>query len=189
MATATSAAQTPSAVWKPIPGYEGLYSVSDRGEVRNDRSGRILQHNVRTQYYPNVMLCKGGQTKRLKVHRLVALAFIGPNPKGLEINHKDGDRLNPHADNLEYVTRSQNARHRFYRAKHKTTEPISAIGLDYQLVKPPHGKRGITVVKEFHYPPGVQKTPALKEPEVTMAQLRHAAEGIAARLAAARSAQ
>ena len=58
-----------------------------------------------------VTLSKNGKYKPTKVHKLVAAAFIGPRPEGLEINHIDGDHQNNAASNLEYCTQSENMKH------------------------------------------------------------------------------
>jgi hypothetical protein len=56
------------------------------------------------------------------VHVLVAQAFLGPCPLGMEVNHKDANGLNPAADNLEYTTRSGNAVHAFTKGCHSSGE-------------------------------------------------------------------
>lgn len=107
--------------WKPVPNYEGIYSVSNLGRVRRDRggylvcqTGRILKPGLRSGY-PSVTLCKRGKRASTTIHRLVALAFIGPKPiyaeSRAEINHLDGDRKNNRLSNLEYATVSENKRH------------------------------------------------------------------------------
>ena len=63
--------------------------------------------------YPVVRLTRQSRCKTHSVHRLVAEAFLGGCPAGHEVNHKDRDRWNPTASNLEYVTRSENMRHSF----------------------------------------------------------------------------
>lgn len=96
-------------MWRPIPGYEGLYDVSSSGEIRSlFRYKRVLKPSVQKNGYATVELFKNKKSKRLLVHRLVALAFI-PNPKGLpQVNHKDEDKLNNSASNLEWVTAKEN---------------------------------------------------------------------------------
>lgn len=102
--------------WKPVPGFEGIYSVSDSGLVRRDmhrtngKTGGIL-HPAVVRGYQQIKLSNGPVMRQVKVHTLVAAAFIGPRPADLEINHKDGDKLNNVPGNLEYVTRRQNAAH------------------------------------------------------------------------------
>lgn len=104
-------------MWQPVPEFEGIYSVSNLGQVRRERAGhgarvgRHLKQDTRNGY-PYVNLHNGsGKYRRFYVHGLVASAFLGPRPPGHEVNHKDGVKANPQADNLEYVTSSGNKRH------------------------------------------------------------------------------
>ena len=118
-------------VWKAIPGYEGIYEVSDQGNVRSlDRyvyrptllwgqaamtfcEGRELKPQRDKKGYLEICLSNGCKktAKRFKVHRLVAMAFI-PNPDSLPmVNHKDEDKHNNRVDNLEWVTPQQNCLH------------------------------------------------------------------------------
>jgi hypothetical protein len=96
-------------IWKDIPGYEGLYKVSNLGNVFSLRSERCLaQHPVKGGYLL-VPLALGGKRRFWLVHRLVAMAFI-PNPDNLpEVNHKDENTTNNHEKNLEWCTRKYNA--------------------------------------------------------------------------------
>ena len=99
--------------WRPIA--DGRYSVSNLGRVRRDapgrgaRVGRILKPYSGQRWYLDVNL---GYTHH-HVHRLVAEAFLGPCPPGHEVNHKDGDKANASVENLEYLTRSENAKHAY----------------------------------------------------------------------------
>lgn len=109
--------------WKPIKGYEGLYEVSDVGEVkalkRTINQGKchrtweehIVKFSVDGNGYFRTNLAKDGVNKTVKVHRLVAEAFI-PNPSNLpEVNHIDGNKQNNHVENLEWCSRSENLKH------------------------------------------------------------------------------
>ena len=108
--------------WKPVVGYEGLYEVSDQGRVRSvDRitrdgrrwKGRVLSTNKVSTGYLRAVLSVDGKYNHVYVHRLVADAFV-PNPQGkLEVNHKDGNKKNNVASNLEWVTHSENGLHAF----------------------------------------------------------------------------
>jgi len=81
------------------------YEISDLGEVRNKETGKLRKLQMGTNGYLQVALC--GKLER--VHRLVLEAFYGPSK--LICNHKDGDKHNNNLSNLEYCTRSYNARH------------------------------------------------------------------------------
>lgn len=100
---------------KPIDGYEGLYSIDRDGVVyshgRNGTRGGICRQWTSASGYPVVYLSKDDKSKTLKVHRLVAKAFI-PNPDNKpQVNHKDGNKLNYSIDNLEWCTAQENIRH------------------------------------------------------------------------------
>ena len=112
-------------IWKDVPGYEGLYQVSNMGRVKSlartrkmnlpgrdtaSVSERILKFGA-SQGYHAVTLAKDGINRKIRLHKLVALVFV-PNPDNKpDINHKDGDKHNNRSDNLEWVTPSENQRH------------------------------------------------------------------------------
>lgn len=102
----------PGEVWKPLPGFEGLYEVSDLGRVYTIRAHKILDLSPSSNgYYMATLFDKKSQRTRKHVHYLVAITFIGPRPKGQVINHLDGVKTNNAAINLEYVTPSENSIH------------------------------------------------------------------------------
>ena len=100
--------------WKPIFGYDGMYEVSDLGRVRSLKFGKVkvLRARKRRDGYLNVNLCKDGEQKSVLVHRLVASAFI-PNDNifNNEINHKDENKENNRASNLEWCDSRYNKRY------------------------------------------------------------------------------
>lgn len=113
--------------WRPVPGYEGRYEVSDRGRVRSlprrDMRGRridsrLLSINTHPSGHQSVKLSHDGKYCAAKVHRLVLMAFIGPAPDGHEACHNDGDPGNNHLSNLRWGTRSDNLRDRVRHGVH-----------------------------------------------------------------------
>lgn len=113
-------------VLRPIPGWEGFYSVTCDGRVwSHERSthtqggrrswtrlGRWLVPVMGTGGYPQVNLYRPGIKRTTKIHRLVALAWLPPATGGRsQINHKDSDRANNHCLNLEWCTPAENVRH------------------------------------------------------------------------------
>lgn len=97
--------------WLPVPGYEGLYDVSDQGRVRRYTKTRVKpkKPHIGSTGYVMISLWKNNHQKLCTVHGLVAAAFLGPRPDGLQVRHLDGDYANPHLSNLTYGTPSQNA--------------------------------------------------------------------------------
>lgn len=94
-------------IWKDVEGYEGLYKVSNLGNIKGIR-GTILKPIKRGDYVC-VQLCKDGKIKKESIHRIVAIAFI-PNPDCLPcVNHKNENKLDNRADNLEWCDVSYNA--------------------------------------------------------------------------------
>lgn len=115
-------------IWKDIPGYEGKYQVSNFGRVKS--LARTMPHKLHGKWfvrerilkqfpvgnsgnqYLGVFLHKGcGEQHIFRVHRLVADAFIAKVPGKPEVNHKDCDKTNNYADNLEWVSGKENSRH------------------------------------------------------------------------------
>ena len=107
-----------SEVWKPIEGWEGRYEVSNMGKVRSlnyHMTGKTKELSPITsgKGYLMIGLCRDCKMKWAKVHRLVASAFL-PNPENKpQVNHKNGVKTDNRADNLEWVTDSENLRHAY----------------------------------------------------------------------------
>ena len=108
--------------WRPIPSFDGWYEVSTLGRVRSWRtsgrhyltrasSPRILRPYV-NQYQQVLLYPVEGKPVTRRVHALVAEAFHGPRPEGMQVRHLDGNPLNNISDNLRYGTVSENQRDR-----------------------------------------------------------------------------
>ncbi len=92
--------------WLPVVGYEGLYEVSDQGQVRNV-SGHVKSLNINPENgYVYVTLCRSGRKKTCTVHGIVARAFLPPQAG--EVCHDNGDRRDNRATNLRIDSRSGN---------------------------------------------------------------------------------
>lgn len=103
--------------WKPIPDYEGLYEVSNFGQVRslNYKKKKIVhplsQCKDKYGYLHVILYRKDIGAKYPTVHSLVASVFIGPRVDGMTVNHKDENKTNNRADNLEYLDSVSNAKY------------------------------------------------------------------------------
>ena len=94
-----------------IQGFED-YTISRTGEVVNTRTGRVLKYDTSSPYR-RVTLSKNGKTKRVSVHRLVAMHYI-PNPsQSPQVNHINGDKHDNRVENLEWATCKENTGHAF----------------------------------------------------------------------------
>jgi hypothetical protein len=102
-------------IWKEFG--DGSYEISDHGKVRrakpgsNTYVGKMIKLGRTHKGYVAVQLYVDGKNKCYFVHKLVAAAFIGPRPKGLQINHKDLKKVNNYYKNLEYKTGIKNIKH------------------------------------------------------------------------------
>lgn len=128
-------------LWKDVVGFEGLYIVSNQGEIRSvDHyvrcnsgmrlvKGRTLKPCDRGNGYPFVTMGKDGKQYNMSIHRVVAMAFL-PNPYNLpEVNHKDTNTFNYSLDNLEWCDRQYNNNYfdRAYKAAREKRKRIVQI--------------------------------------------------------------
>ena len=119
--------------WKDVVGYEGYYKVSNKGRVMTvarefiKSNGRkcIIKERILSQGivigYRCVDLKVNGNRKTMRVHRLVAMAFIGEPYKEM-VNHIDGNKSNNNLSNLEWATRSENELHAYATGLKKSSE-------------------------------------------------------------------
>ena len=128
--------------WRDIEEFEGAYQVSDDGQVRNAKSGTILcqKYAGSRVKYPIVVLCTSsiksfdGKPKYVRryVHRLVAGAFVPNTNNKPEVNHIDSNPLNNRAQNLEWVTHTENMRHAYMDGN--ATKKRKKVGRDDGVV-------------------------------------------------------
>ncbi len=99
-------------IWKVIEGFEN-YSISSFGNIRNNKTLRVLKLSPNTSGYLSCGLRANGKTYTKAVHRLVAEAFLDRIDNKLEINHKDGNKNNNYLHNLEWTSRKENMQHSY----------------------------------------------------------------------------
>ena len=102
-------------IWKEIKGFEGLYSISNLGNIRSHYNGstKLLVLKPKKNGYVCAQLSRSGVITNVRVHRLVALEFID-NPENKQyVNHIDGVKDNNNVNNLEWATPSENDLHAY----------------------------------------------------------------------------
>lgn len=112
--------------WRWVPGYEGMYEVSDAGHARSymlEKRGRFLSRKrLNKDGYIHVSFRKNGKVKEFLLNRLVAELFIGSAPEGKDtVNHINGVKTDNHVINLEWASRSEQMYHAY---KHKLKRPV-----------------------------------------------------------------
>jgi len=99
-------------VFKDIPGYEGLYQVSNFGKVKSKHSNThiILSNSKTLKGYEKVTISKNKRKKTYEVHKLMAMAFLNHKPNGnkLVVDHIDNNKLNNNLKNLQIITHREN---------------------------------------------------------------------------------
>lgn len=125
-------------IWKAIYGYEN-YNISNKGNVKNITTGKILKPGDNGQGYKHVMLYdKNHKGKTIMIHRLVAKAFI-PNPDNLpQVNHIDEDKTNNCVENLEWITSEDNINHGTHNLRVGLNNPnrkeIYSVDIDGNII-------------------------------------------------------
>lgn len=127
--------------WRPVEGFEGLYEISNHGRVKSmhkiqcQKKGEFefIRNPIKPSHgYFAVGLIGVGRRAyitRTRIHRLVGKAFI-PNPENKpQINHKDGNKLNNHFSNLEWVTAKENSDHAMLIGLKKSVSPENIIAI------------------------------------------------------------
>lgn len=98
-------------IWKPLVGYDNFkYEVSDKGRVRNLKTGKILKGSI-SNGYRTIFLSNRNQVKLVYAHRLVCLAFVERIEGKNQVNHKNGDTLDNCLENLEWMSAAENIAH------------------------------------------------------------------------------
>jgi hypothetical protein len=116
--------------WVEFQGTEGRYNISDAGRVMNNRTGKILKPQLsgkKDNQYQYVAIYYHSVKQNHKIHREVARHFI-PNPFNLpEVNHKDGNKINNFANNLEWCTPSYNNKHAYSIGLRQPNQKVKGI--------------------------------------------------------------
>ena len=130
-------------IWKDIEGYEGLYQVSNLGNVKSLKAKRNLYYSNSNNGYLRVGLFKGTR-KMFAIHRLVAKAFL-PNPQHKKVvNHKDFDVKNNAVSNLEWCTFKENNNYGYHQIKKYISLVENKITKDF-----PNEKNIIQKIKDI----------------------------------------
>jgi len=126
--------------WRDIKGYENIYQVSDRGNVRRLKGIMAKNtHNLKPRNggdgYNKVVLCVNGVEKSYSIHRLVAITFLKNLENKPQVNHLDGVKANNNVTNLEWCTQSENIIHSLDIGTKKSGESHYRAKLTYDDVE------------------------------------------------------
>lgn len=127
-------------IWKDIEGYEGLYQVSNMGRVKSfniNENGKILKQGTTKKGYLYVILYKDKKTKPMRVHRLVAQAFIPNEDNKPQVNHINEIKTDNRVENLEWMTNEENNNFgtRNKRAAKACAKPVLQYDLEGNFIK------------------------------------------------------
>jgi hypothetical protein len=151
--------------WRAVVGFEGLYEVSNLGRVRSldctieqrnrygviryCKPGRFLRAEINRDGHLQVTLCAKGRAKHARIHVLVAEAFIGARPQGLEVCHCDGVHTNNVPGNLRYDTRAANSQDAVTHGAQVRGERVGLARLSESDVQAIRRLRGTKTLREI----------------------------------------
>ena len=124
---------------KKISLYQNKYFIYDNGKIQNIKTKNFLKPYKSTNGYLYIKIVRDKKHHHIKIHRIVADAFI-PNPYNLpQVNHKDGNKLNNNVNNLEWCSCSQNIKHGFdnnlYKKRPALPRKINQYDLKGNFIK------------------------------------------------------
>ena len=126
-------------IWKDIIGYEGIYMISNYGNVfsMNNNKNKILKPIMDKDGYLTINLCNNGTRKKYRIHRLVAESFIENKEKKKTVNHKDENKKNNKVTNLEWFSFYENNNYGSHNEKisKSLSKKIVQLSLEYNLIK------------------------------------------------------
>jgi hypothetical protein len=148
--------------WRPIPGFDGRYEVSTLGRVRAEhaafnksawfeRTGGLLTARIDRYGYPQVKLTRAGIKESYPVHRLVLLAFVGPQPEGTQGCHNNGIKTDNRVENLRWDTAAANQydKRRHGTLLHGERHPKSRLTAEQVRVIRSSPESELTLAKAF----------------------------------------
>ena len=118
--------------YKDVVGFEGLYMISDGGEILSCKSSKILKPQKVGNGYAGVSLYKNGKQHSVRVHKLMAKTFLGES--SMTVNHKDGDKFNNALSNLEYMSIGDNVRHYWDTAGAKRSHSVVMLSNSLEVL-------------------------------------------------------
>lgn len=122
-------------IWVDVKGSCSKYKVSNHGNVWSEFSNRLLANNPAKDGYHSVGVIFNGVRQNIGTHRLVALHFVDGYNEGLEVNHKDANKSNNRADNLEWVTHQNNMTHVRKNRLYPNTKWVCVVDEAYNILK------------------------------------------------------
>ena len=143
-------------IWRDIAGYEGLYQISNKGNIKNLK--KLLTPTDNGNGYLIIGLSKNGKRKNYYVHRLAASAFINNPDNKPVVNHKDHNIKNNNINNLEWVTQKENVNYSIKRMCHPKSITRTNTGEKYISYRASRGLYRVIINKKEY---GTYKT--LKE--------------------------
>jgi hypothetical protein len=118
-------------IWKDVVGYEGLYQVSNLGNIKSNKCGRekILKQSKNSAGYFSITLYKDKKRDTKFTHILVAMAFLNhtPNRYKIVVDHVDNDRTNNNLLNIRLVTQAENTKNKIGKTKGHYTSMHSNV--------------------------------------------------------------
>jgi hypothetical protein len=138
-------------MWKPCPVFVDRYEVSDAGQIRNIQTGRVRRLRPSNKGYFVAIIYRDRAFKTVSIHRMVALAFLGPPPfEDALVGHKDNIKTNNAIENLEWCSHGENTRH-FYNGFYKPIKRSAETKRKMSEAKRLQWLNGVYAHRKSHY--------------------------------------